>query len=268
MDNTSFAPGDNSINNSVPPLTPQYSTPGPKHLPKLVTWIVLLLAFGSAAYAGIWYWQDRQVGEDYTTSFTPRPLADPTADWKTYTNTKYRFEFKYPAKWVLGEYKIGLNDFSLAVDPVKIVSQQTRESVDTYPGLISIHFGDCLPPDCGNIVGYENFEKVKIGEQASIEARKYEIPVYNNSPNPSYEGKHAIYHSVRYGTVQLLEIGYVSDLPDKYLSEFNQILSTFKFIDSVVGQFCGGIAGVACPSGYECKLDGSYPDAGGTCVKN
>jgi hypothetical protein len=30
--------------------------------------------------------------------------------------------------------------------------------------------------------------------------------------------------------------------------------------------FCGGIAGKDCPFGYTCKLDGSYPDAGGTCV--
>lgn len=32
------------------------------------------------------------------------------------------------------------------------------------------------------------------------------------------------------------------------------------------GQFCGGIAGIQCPTGYECKLSGSYPDAGGECV--
>ncbi len=32
------------------------------------------------------------------------------------------------------------------------------------------------------------------------------------------------------------------------------------------GRFCGGIAGLACPTGYDCKLDGNYPDAGGTCV--
>lgn len=31
-------------------------------------------------------------------------------------------------------------------------------------------------------------------------------------------------------------------------------------------QFCGGIAGIQCPQGYECKLDGDYPDAGGKCV--
>ncbi|MEK6954459.1 MAG: hypothetical protein AABX01_05595, partial [Candidatus Micrarchaeota archaeon] len=32
------------------------------------------------------------------------------------------------------------------------------------------------------------------------------------------------------------------------------------------GAFCGGIAAFQCPSGYECMLDGSYPDAGGECI--
>jgi hypothetical protein len=33
------------------------------------------------------------------------------------------------------------------------------------------------------------------------------------------------------------------------------------------GTFCGGIAGKICPAGYYCKYDGTYPDAGGTCIK-
>lgn len=33
-----------------------------------------------------------------------------------------------------------------------------------------------------------------------------------------------------------------------------------------LGAFCGGIAGFPCDAGYTCKLDGTYPDAGGTCV--
>ena len=32
------------------------------------------------------------------------------------------------------------------------------------------------------------------------------------------------------------------------------------------GKFCGGIAGMNCPAGYTCQLDGKYPDVGGTCV--
>ena len=33
------------------------------------------------------------------------------------------------------------------------------------------------------------------------------------------------------------------------------------------GGFCGGIAGIRCRSGLDCKLDGNYPDAGGVCMK-
>jgi hypothetical protein len=32
--------------------------------------------------------------------------------------------------------------------------------------------------------------------------------------------------------------------------------------------FCGGIAGVKCSKGYRCQMDGQYPDAGGTCVRD
>jgi hypothetical protein len=32
------------------------------------------------------------------------------------------------------------------------------------------------------------------------------------------------------------------------------------------GQTCGGIAGLQCPTGQTCQLDGNYPDAAGTCV--
>ncbi|PIQ72540.1 hypothetical protein COY13_02180 [Candidatus Roizmanbacteria bacterium CG_4_10_14_0_2_um_filter_36_35] len=37
--------------------------------------------------------------------------------------------------------------------------------------------------------------------------------------------------------------------------------------DSTTQTFCGGIAGKMCPTGYYCKYDGTYPDAGGTCIK-
>ncbi len=32
------------------------------------------------------------------------------------------------------------------------------------------------------------------------------------------------------------------------------------------GQLCGGIAGITCAEGLSCKMEGDYPDAGGTCV--
>lgn len=36
---------------------------------------------------------------------------------------------------------------------------------------------------------------------------------------------------------------------------------------SIEGEFCGGIAAFQCAPGLTCKYDGTYPDAGGTCVK-
>jgi hypothetical protein len=34
------------------------------------------------------------------------------------------------------------------------------------------------------------------------------------------------------------------------------------------GQFCGGIAAIPCQEGLHCRLNGSYPDAGGACIRD
>ena len=34
------------------------------------------------------------------------------------------------------------------------------------------------------------------------------------------------------------------------------------------GQFCGGIAAIPCQEGLHCRLEASYPDAGGKCLKD
>jgi hypothetical protein len=43
--------------------------------------------------------------------------------------------------------------------------------------------------------------------------------------------------------------------------------SSTAMSSSSMGQFCGGIAALPCPEGFACVLDGTYPDAGGTCVQ-
>lgn len=62
----------------------------------------------------------------------------------------------------------------------------------------------------------------------------------------------------------LIGVKKLSDLP----KPFPDIFSTFKFIkkNKVI---CGGIMGAECPidEGYTCEMDGPYPDASGTCVK-
>lgn len=34
------------------------------------------------------------------------------------------------------------------------------------------------------------------------------------------------------------------------------------------GEFCGGIAAFQCDEGLTCQYEGTYPDAGGVCVKD
>ncbi len=62
---------------------------------------MFFLILGGVVYAGIWYWQNQQVAQEVVPTLTPR--ADVTADWKTYTNTQYGFEFKYPKDWSVFE---------------------------------------------------------------------------------------------------------------------------------------------------------------------
>ncbi len=75
--------------------------PGPGMSKKALI-IILISAFVLAgiSYGGIWYWQNQQVAQEVAPTFTPQPSVsatlDATADWKTYTNTQYGFEFKYP----------------------------------------------------------------------------------------------------------------------------------------------------------------------------
>lgn len=43
----------------------------------------------------------------------------------------------------------------------------------------------------------------------------------------------------------------------------NRIIKSVNIEDVM----CGGIAAFSCPNGYECKLDGDYPDATGKCKR-
>ncbi len=220
---------------------PQTPTPFPE-LPaghrhvlnkKFLELFVLVVLVAAAAYVGVQYWQSQQLVEgEYIPAFTPRSSGSTidTSDWKTYTNTKYGFEVKYPNNWVLGEYQLKEN-FALALDPQKVVSQKTLETLDTYPGLVSINVEKCPSQGCYEVSGYDSFEKVTIGGQAGISARKLEISYEKNSSNPAYLGKHTITYyidSPKTGA-HSITITYVSDMSDKYLSDFNQILSTFNF---------------------------------------
>lgn len=63
----------------------------------------ILIALGAViviVVAGRAFWAYRQMN---TQTVVPSVVADDTAGWKTYTNDKYGFSFKYPPTWILSE---------------------------------------------------------------------------------------------------------------------------------------------------------------------
>jgi len=202
-----------------------------KNNQKVFTSIVIIIVVSIAGYFAL-----TKKSNNVNTA-EPLPFVSAqtdTSNWKTYTNTQYRFEFKYPETWMLGESSFGEENLHVAVDP-KVDPQEVMFKADLYKidvpaGLISIYVEQCTTQACYHVSGYDSFEKVNIGGN-SIEARKYESSNEKNSPNPAYLGTHSITYYVDYGknNEYRATITYVSDMSDKYLNEFNQILSTFKF---------------------------------------
>ncbi len=87
----------------------QYQTPTPilqGHFlnKKFVITVLVLIILGGIAYGTIWYWQKQQLASEVVPTFTPRPTDD-IANWKTYSNTQYGFEVKYPlTKIIVGDF--------------------------------------------------------------------------------------------------------------------------------------------------------------------
>ncbi len=239
---------------------------GPKHFlnKKFAITFVVLVLLGASAYAGIWYWQDQQVAQEVVPTFTPRADGSTslTASWKTYTNTKYGFEFKYPSNWK--EWSTSSDKDITFYDPsVNYGSDSDRlfpavtinVQADTFSGSI-IEYDKSINPAIAAL--RQNSTEIIGGKTAYVYTGKGVVDfriVFNRSDIYLFSSSAAT-----------IAANKNEESAQPVRQVFNQILSTFKFIDSVAGQFCGGIAGVACPSGYSCKLDGTYPDAGGTCV--
>jgi hypothetical protein len=185
---------------------------------------------------------------------TPEHASDPTADWKTYTNQKYKFSVKYPQEFQVSEFP-GQYDDTFSIN---ITNQQAQRETETYLEEMEISV----------IVGNQNFKRkdfyyggyewtksvvdtLQNVSNGASENHKYDVMVkiedidingftgvkYKTFPRPEIEteGRSMINVALIKNGATFFINGYAGNdslVFSKPFSElFDQILSTFKFLD-------------------------------------
>ena len=157
----------------------------------------------------------------------PNQPIDETADWKTYTNEQYGFEFKYPSDW---QFENSLNKscdtakskcvFGLLNKPA---SNQNKGDLDFHDGVSMRFFITTgLTKEIQEYVQYpkgypggKDFSSYEFTGTSETES-DYQVSAFKILPNSSV----IIFDWDRVG-ISVEDLSF-----DKYL---NQILSTFKF---------------------------------------
>lgn len=189
---------------------------------------------------------------------TPSPTvsADPTANWKTYTNNSLNYSIKIPSDWDVNDDRYPDKGYVVikpnnTKDYLLVISSQ-KNKVNSLNELLSLA-GE--PPRDQHKFTFNGYEAI-----LTTDTIVYQGDTLPTTTNHYYLINNNDGHSIHEVTSN-----------EKYYPILSQILSTFTFVDQNVdpeGKFCGGFAGIICPKGYECKYDGDYPDASGICIKN
>ena len=209
-----------SNNPELTPTPPEESSQLPaltKHWVKIALLSVLgLVLAGGLVFAGI------QIGKKQAlpvaVSPASTPTIDPTANWKTYGNEKYKFTFKYPPEWNYAESysKTSMNNNWLMITLAK------KENMQSLPvsGLpnIQVHITESTDQK-----QFSFYEWTKVVGSTSVDKIQAEIRQHKSS-----DQKEVVFIKNGY-TFEVISQNYNKDTSQNEI--FGQILSTFKFLD-------------------------------------
>ncbi len=239
MDYQSFQPGSQD-QSALPPPMPE--TPKIQNLSerlRLYQWhiaivgvVLIALLFGAYSYSKYLAQQNDDAlakqaedAQKKIDEIRQKRAQDVTSTWKTYTNTQYGFEFKYPAKWnVINLNTSGSANFEIAIDPIlsKVPEgdQPFAMTFRVYKSLADLDYAKKNPKSL------EDFLKK-----------------YSEAPDPLFSeaGPYNIKDATAYKTTETGFANFTTyyfqhrslifEIPTFYDDEIliDQILSTFKF---------------------------------------
>ncbi len=171
---------------------------------------------------------ENEVSEEFNQILSTLQFADPASTWKTYENKKYGFSLQYPSTWTVEE------------------STNSSPSVSFNPHIDSPHLAGPIEPKA---VPYEltidktndNFDKWK-QRNNFLPDIKFSVLKINNlnlyitRDLPDMFGNYDVFVDYPDGSgllrFTLFPVEDDQELDNKIISTFNQILSTFKFLDT------------------------------------
>jgi len=220
-------PVDQPVN--VPPQTKSSS----KLLVIIGVLAVLLLTLGSGYYVLQSQTQKPTPSPTLvsTVSPSPAPTTDPTANWKTYKNSKYGFEVQYPTDWYAKEYQDFFLLFGKSPEPKELFPL-----IHPWPDLYIATSTTLLTEQELN---KSNIEQGATIEGQSLNQRKYTVTTFagvkanqrvglSSGLVDSNQITQISFNHNNYGWT----ISYPNtDYKGNHLAIYDQILSTFKFTD-------------------------------------
>ena len=164
----------------------------------------------------------------------PTPIgAGETANWKTYTDQTFKYEFKYPATWGLtpSDAKVNLSNYIVSFYPDGFTGVPSRGiDIRLATGGASLDDLSKTPSDQAAWFSSDKSTFGQIGPYKSLT----KLQIYKPNPPSGFIGEWCncihknVYIDLNNGKVLNIN-GYWSNQDNQFGNIFNQILSTFKF---------------------------------------
>lgn len=215
-------PPEQSPTSQPEPFNFWETNPKKNFAPWFLKFVLILIAAGLGAIGALWQfsYNNYQYGlnaleksEEQIVAIKQERAQNPTANWQTYRNEEYGFEIKIPEDWSIVQH----DAWSLY-----FISSSTSNKLQN--NCLGNSYG-CIPELRGNDMEFRNvddrYEKGQPWSEVMIGQNKW----YR------YEMQD-LHHNIAY---QIQKNGKSYNFEMTYTEEarFNQILSTFRFIESM-----------------------------------